>query len=78
MKKKDLTFIEELLREFEYDINLKTSKIQPDDLVKYNNKLIEQNKEIYFKTGMNISEHLKNLQKKNPRMHKINITATIY
>ncbi len=78
MKKKDLIFIEELLREFEYDINLNTSKIQPDDLVKNNNKLIEQNKEIYFKTGMNISEHLKNLQKKNPRMHKINITANIY
>jgi hypothetical protein len=78
LKKKDLIFIEELLREFEYDINLNTSKIQPDDLVKNNNKLIEQNKEIYFKTGMNISEHLKNLQKKNPRMHKINITANIY
>ena len=78
MKKKDLIFIEELLREFEYDINLNSSKIQPDDLVKYNDKLIEKNKEIYFKKGMNISEHLKNLQKRNPRMYKINNTANIY
>jgi len=81
LKKKDLNFVSKLLQEFGYSIEVNTTKIEPDDLVKHNNQLIEQNKETYFKIGLNISEHLKNLQqttpsKSNPVIKKIHSNNT--